>query len=225
MPGASKVEQESAAYPWIAQGLWKLAFPVSQLVEDSDNIRLHSDRNIAVIRSSLREFTQDQPLVARQGDRVVIKGNGRLRAARELGWSHVAVVFVDDTQAEALRRSIADNRSGELATWELGVLGKHLKAEKDAGRQVDGMGFSDEEVASLLCGYQPKHQRQAAPEPSQSPPPPTTTRSQQESPPAPPQEEYTITISGVRWTDRDTLVQAIQELLSDEGLPYTVHAR
>ena len=47
----------------------------------------------------------------------VEKGNGTLRAAKQLGWSHVAVLWVEDDPATAAGYGIADNRTGELSGW------------------------------------------------------------------------------------------------------------
>jgi hypothetical protein len=42
----------------------------------------------------------------------------RSKAARDLGWSHLAVVFTDDDPVTAAGFSIADNRTAELAEWD-----------------------------------------------------------------------------------------------------------
>jgi hypothetical protein len=54
-------------------------------------------------------------VVQRQG-MIVRAGNGRVLAARELGWTHLACVVVDESEVEATAFAIADNRSAELAS-------------------------------------------------------------------------------------------------------------
>jgi len=49
-------------------------------------------------------------------------GNGTLQAALELGWTHIAAVYVDDDPTTAAAFGIADNRSGELAEWDTEAL-------------------------------------------------------------------------------------------------------
>jgi len=71
---------------------------------------------------SLEEFGQHAPLVVRTPDNIVVVGNGRLEAMRRLGWETAWVVFVDDDDITALRRSLMDNRTAELADWDEGVL-------------------------------------------------------------------------------------------------------
>src|SRR2546425_10353858 len=79
----------------IAEALRPLAIPCSSLNYDPDNARLHSEENIDAIMKSLAEFGQDQPLVVQRQGMIVRKGNGRLKAARRLGWEWIAGFVVD----------------------------------------------------------------------------------------------------------------------------------
>ena len=94
-----------------------LAVPLDSLKPDPINGRLHSEENLAAIEAALSTYGQDQPLVVQKRGRVVRKGNGRLEAARRLGWTHIAAIIVDESDVDAVLRAIADNRSGELAPW------------------------------------------------------------------------------------------------------------
>lgn len=106
---------------WIAEGLRELAVPVGELHEDPANARTgHAVERIA---ASLAQYGQRKPLVANRAQNgKVIAGNGTLRAARSLGWSHVAVVWVEDDAATAVGYGIADNRTAELSMWDVGTL-------------------------------------------------------------------------------------------------------
>ncbi|HVV98916.1 MAG TPA: hypothetical protein VHB77_01180, partial [Planctomycetaceae bacterium] len=82
---------------------------------------------------------------------------GRLQAAIELGWSHIAAVIVDEDNASAISFAIADNRTAELAEWDDAVLGQllHSVAVGDADLQqmlsdlADDRGlFSTDEAAA-----------------------------------------------------------------------------
>jgi hypothetical protein len=57
----------------------------------------------------------------------VIHGNGRLQAALELGWTHVAANIVDVDDATAKAMAIVLNRTGELAEWNKDELDKLLR--------------------------------------------------------------------------------------------------
>lgn len=56
-------------------------------------------------------------LVANERDRVVLVGNHRLMAARELGIERVPVLWVDLEPDAALRLSLSDNRASDLASY------------------------------------------------------------------------------------------------------------
>ncbi|MCK9513139.1 MAG: hypothetical protein M0R28_18185 [Pigmentiphaga sp.] len=58
--------------------------PIETLQLDSKNERTHDDRNLEAIRNSLRHFGWREPIGARKGSNIVIRGNGTLLAAREL---------------------------------------------------------------------------------------------------------------------------------------------
>jgi hypothetical protein len=101
------------------------------------------------IAASLRQYGQRKPLVANrsQGGKVEA-GNGTLAAARSLGWSHVAVVWVEDDAATAAGYSIADNRTGDLSHWDVEALRDVVDALPDS----IFTGFEAGELDELLGG-------------------------------------------------------------------------
>ncbi len=90
---------------------------VSDLILDGDNVRGHTEENIAAIKSSLTRFKQQKPIVI-TAEGVVKAGNGTVIAAMELGWDEIwcHVTDLEDEEADAF--AIADNRSSELAYWK-----------------------------------------------------------------------------------------------------------
>ncbi len=135
--------------------LAKLAVPISQLKEDSTNVRKHSDRNIAAITASLQEFGQQKPVVALT-DGTVIAGNGTLRAAILLGWEQIAVTYFDS--ADALRAkayAVADNRTAELAEWDAPALHETLKELEIGGFALGStLHFKTDELRDLLSDFE-----------------------------------------------------------------------
>ena len=123
--------------------------PINALVPDPANPRVHDERNLEAIRSSLARFGQAEPIVVQTGTRRIIAGHGRLTAMRSLGWNEVDVVElpVDDLTATAL--GVAMNRAGELATWDDHALAPILRALEQQGA-LDGVGFSSADVDELL---------------------------------------------------------------------------
>lgn len=112
----------------IVDGLASLRVGIEELELDADNARIHTRRQIEEIKRSLEAYGQDQPLVVQRDGMIVRKGNGRLIAMRELGWTHAAALVLDEPTAKAVARGIADNRSADLALWDESALARQLEA-------------------------------------------------------------------------------------------------
>jgi DNA modification methylase len=129
---------------YIAEGLRGLAVPIDSLHIDPANAR--KNHALDRIASSLKAYGQRKPIIAnRLQDGKVEAGNGTWLAAKKLGWSHIAVVFVDDDPATAAAYGIADNRLSELSDWDLDALGALIPTVEDLFT-----GFSDGEIRDLL---------------------------------------------------------------------------
>ncbi len=151
----SKAETKES-YPWIAESLQALAVPVSTLSPDPENARFHPDENVRAIKESLRRFGQDQPLVVQKSTGIVRKGNGRLQAAKELGWSHIAVVYIEEDNVEATARAVADNRTAELAKWDQRVLSQVMRQIQEEKPDIhpQTLGFTQDQVERLHSKFQ-----------------------------------------------------------------------
>jgi ParB-like chromosome segregation protein Spo0J len=142
-----------ASLAHIAPPLRSLAVPIDSLTLDPANARTHDQKNLEAIKGSLSRFGQRLPLVVQRQGMIVRAGNGRLMAAKELGWTHVAVVVVDESEVEATAYAIADNRSSELAEWDdesLATLLQSLPSDLQAAA-----GFSDSDLTELLDSLTP----------------------------------------------------------------------
>jgi hypothetical protein len=73
--------------------------------------------NVDAVKRSYDQFGQRKPIVATR-DGTVIAGNHQLKAARELGWEQIAVVWVDDDPLTAKAFALADNRVGDLGSYD-----------------------------------------------------------------------------------------------------------
>ncbi len=141
--------------PKINPSLSKLVVSTTILHEDPKNARKHDDRNIKAIAASLEAFGQQKPIVAIK-DGTVIAGNGTLRAALSLGWDKLAVAFFDSKDiAKAKAYAIADNRSAELAEWDIPILNQTLQELAAAGLDIDRtLQFKDDELKDLLLEFE-----------------------------------------------------------------------
>lgn len=125
------------------------SIPLSKLVFDPANARKHSQKNLDAIKGSLKRFGQQKPIVVNK-DNVVIAGNGTLDAARSLGWKEINVVRTELSGADLTAFGIADNRSGELAEWDLDNLGPLLRTLQEDDFDLGSIGFDDKDLAKLM---------------------------------------------------------------------------
>ena len=133
----------------IHEALHGCCVPISTLKEDPDNARSHDKRSISAVRNSLSRFGQRTPIVVRNG--IVIAGNARLAAARELGWTHMAVISADaDDDNTALLYALADNRTAELSSWDEANLATALASLRDEDIDLTQIGWSPEELDEIL---------------------------------------------------------------------------
>lgn len=123
---------------------------IGDLVLDPSNARKHSPKNLEAIKGSLAKFGQQKPIVVGKGN-VVIAGNGTLEAARALGWDEISVVRTKLEGTDATAFAIADNRTGELAEWDAGVLGDTLKSLQDLDFDLDSIGFSQDDLDKMIA--------------------------------------------------------------------------
>jgi hypothetical protein len=124
--------------------------PIEQLKPDPKNARVHDQRNVASITASLRRFGQRKPLVVAK-DYTVVAGNGTLEAMADLDVTHVWVSVFPGTVTEATAYGIADNRTGELASWDPELLMEHL-ATFDAAL-LEAAGYDVDDLADLAERY------------------------------------------------------------------------
>ena len=110
---------------------------ISSLTSDSNNARVHNQKNIEAIKGSLAKFGQQKPIVIDK-DNVV---NGTLEAAKSLGWEEIQVVV---TSLDALNKTafaLADNKTSELAEWDTFILDEQLEALKEVDFDIAAIGF------------------------------------------------------------------------------------
>jgi DNA modification methylase len=125
-------------------------------LRDIDSIRPY-DRNprvnedaVDAVAASLREFGFRQPIVV-DNDGVIICGHTRWKAARKLGLAKVPVHVAQDLSPEQVKAyRIADNKTAELAEWDMDLLPIELKDLQAADYNLDLLGFDADELAKIL---------------------------------------------------------------------------
>jgi site-specific DNA-methyltransferase (adenine-specific) len=103
---------------------------------------VHPDKNLQAIRDSLQTFGQQKPLVVTT-DGLIVAGNGAWQAARQLGWTEIAVQVTTLDPAMLKAYAVADNRTGDLSVWDDDTLSATLKALQDDALPLIGWDEAD----------------------------------------------------------------------------------
>lgn len=128
---------------------------VSELIPYVRNARVHSPAQVAQLAGSIREFGFTNPILIDEKNNI-IAGHGRVLAAQSLNMTSVPCIIVTGltkTQRQAL--ILADNKLALNATWDDEMLLMELGELHEAGFSLDVVGFSEDEMASLLGGSSP----------------------------------------------------------------------
>ena len=125
--------------------------PLSEIQPYENNPRLNDDA-VDAVAASIREFGFRQAIVT-DPDGVIIVGHTRYKAALKLGLEKVPVHVARDLSPEQVKAyRLADNRTGELATWNWDLLKFELADLQDADFDLGLLAFDDEELTRLLEG-------------------------------------------------------------------------
>jgi ParB-like chromosome segregation protein Spo0J len=98
-----------------------------------------------MIAESLRANGLYKPLVVQKSTNHVLTGNHTLRAARDLGYEEINVVFADVDDATARRIVLVDNKSADSASYDVDDLAALLAKVEDFA----GTGYSSDDMARL----------------------------------------------------------------------------
>ena len=118
---------------------------LTALINDPNNARTHSVKNLESIKGSLAKFGQQKPIVINQ-DNIVIAGNGTLQAARALGWEKINVTQTSLDKFDQTAFAIADNRTSELAEWDDATLAESLQSLIDIDFNLEDIGFYEPDL-------------------------------------------------------------------------------
>ncbi|MBP9032466.1 MAG: ParB N-terminal domain-containing protein [Pseudomonadales bacterium] len=109
-----------------------------------------NDAAVDAVAESIRRFGFRQPIVVDEAG-VIVCGHTRWKAAQKLGLAEVPVHVARDLTPEQIRAyRIADNKTAELAEWNLELLPIELAELQGAGIDWSLLGFDSDELAKLL---------------------------------------------------------------------------
>jgi ParB-like chromosome segregation protein Spo0J len=113
------------------------------LIPYSNNPR-NNESAVDAVAASIEEFGFKVPIIIDK-DNVIVAGHTRLKAALKIGLEKVPCIKADDLTPEQLKAfRLADNKVGELATWDFNKLEEEL-AELDMDMSAFGFTQEDDE--------------------------------------------------------------------------------
>ena len=109
-----------------------------------------NDSAVDAVAASLRQFGFRVPIVVDK-DMVIVCGHTRFKAALKLGLKQVPVHVAKDLTPDQVRAyRIADNKTAELAEWNMELLPIELKDLQGADFDLSLLGFDADELAMIL---------------------------------------------------------------------------
>ena len=124
---------------------------LSAITPYEKNPRLN-DVAVDAVAESIERFGFRVPLVI-DTDGVIVCGHTRYKAAQKLGLDKVPVHVAKDLTPEQIRAyRIADNKTAELASWDMKLLPLELADLQEAGIDWSLLGFDEDDLASMLAG-------------------------------------------------------------------------
>lgn len=108
---------------------------VDEIIPYADNAKLHPERQIEQIRSSILEFGFNDPIAIDENN-VVIEGNGRLMAIKELGYEEVDCIRIEGLTEDQKRAYILVHNQLTMNTrFDIEILNKELERIKGIDMQ------------------------------------------------------------------------------------------
>uniref|UniRef100_A0A973VXI4 ParB N-terminal domain-containing protein n=2 Tax=Bradyrhizobium septentrionale TaxID=1404411 RepID=A0A973VXI4_9BRAD len=127
--------------------------PISELVPNARNARLHSEEQIEQIAASISEWGWTIPVLIDEAG-TIIAGHGRVLAAEQMGIDQVPTMVARGWSDEQKRAYlIADNKLTENGQWDRALLRIELNDLARLG--LDSLtGFSETELREMGAGVE-----------------------------------------------------------------------
>lgn len=121
---------------------------VGSIVEYENNPR-DNDAAVDFVAESIKQFGFKVPLVIDQNNEI-ITGHTRLRAAKRLGMRKVPCIRADDLTPEQIKAfRLADNKTSELAVWDMTKLANEMSVIFDI--ELTKFGFLENEFKDVCA--------------------------------------------------------------------------
>lgn len=130
---------------------------ITDIKEYANNPR-HNDNAVEAVANSIREFGFKVPIVIDKNN-VIVAGHTRKRAAESLGLETVPCIVADDLTPEQINAfRVADNKTAELADWDIEKLEQELEQITSIDMAMFGFFEEDDEEQKPDTQYTDKVQ-------------------------------------------------------------------
>lgn len=119
------------------------------LIPYENNPRIN-DYAVKKVLESIKEFGFQNPILVDK-DKVIIAGHTRREASLLAGLETVPYIIAEDLTSEQVKAyRIADNKLGELATWDEDMLKEELLEIKEQEIPLEVLGFTEIDLQQLF---------------------------------------------------------------------------
>jgi site-specific DNA-methyltransferase (adenine-specific) len=132
----------------IRKELEQLSIQIDEVHTHPSNVR---QGDVGAISESLKAHGQYRPIVYQKSTGRILAGNHTWKAAKALGWTHIAATPVICDDQQALRILLADNKANDLATYDEPELIELLKQLADTDEGLLGTLFDEDELDTLIA--------------------------------------------------------------------------
>lgn len=126
--------------------LLPLLVPIEEVTPWPDN---PNNGDVDKIAESIRVNGMYQAICAQRSTGYILVGNHRYAALQELGSDQVPVIWLEVGDEEARRIAIADNRIGQIARLDMGLLLEHLDELTITELGLLGTGYDEQWLETM----------------------------------------------------------------------------
>lgn len=114
----------------------------------------YNDNAVDSVANSIKEFGFKVPIVVDK-NHIIVNGHTRYKASLKLGLKEVPVIIASDLTEEQVKAfRIADNKTSDLADWNMTLLGEELALLPEY--DFEDFGFNELELMMLTEDIEPE---------------------------------------------------------------------
>lgn len=105
-------------------------------IKEYDNNPRNNDNAVEYVAKSIKEFGFKVPIIIDK-DNIIVAGHTRYKASKLLGITEVPCIIADDLSEEQIKAfRLVDNKSAELASWDMDLLNMELESIKELDMEL-----------------------------------------------------------------------------------------